>query len=73
MRSYHTSLPGLIKIVHLQYLPTKEAMKLTEKLLHYILSSYRSDERKEWFRTDNVRMFSEATTALDRIVDFIMI
>lgn len=68
LKSYHTSIPGDIRVEHIQYFRNPTAMRLAEKLLHYALNSYRPKDNKEWFQTDDVSIF---VTKLDNVADFV--
>lgn len=68
LKSYNTSIPGNVKVEHIQYFRDLIGMKLAEKLLHYSLASYRQKNNKEWFIYDNSDYFSNK---LDEITDFV--
>ena len=68
MKSYHTAIPGQVRVEHIQYFNDCNGMKIAEKLLHYTLASFRPEGNKEWFETDDVNRF---VSDLDRIADFV--
>lgn len=57
LKSYHTSLPGDVKILYISELYSKMAMDIVEKSIHSVLHSYRDKINKEWFRTDTPDVF----------------
>lgn len=68
IKSYHTSIPGKIRVVHIQYFKDITGMKIAKNLMHYSLASYRPMDNKEWFETKYTSYF---ITELNKIADII--